>query len=178
MVENRHILYSLTAGAIAGAFSSVVMTLMPSGAIEDLVRELMHQQLLWSGVPQENISEIVVRVIESLKWIYWLIPLGPIINMLFFGALLGLLLDFLVKKLKRPYVASLLTGTFFMVLLQLLPLLLLEAVYGSWFTELLNKYMGMPLIIAPSVLYTVLLTIFSSVKGPWTRWGEAKPKMY
>ena len=178
MVENRHILYSLTAGVIAGTFSSVTMALTLSGAIEDLMRELVHQQLLWSGVPQEKIPEIVAKAVESLKWTYWLIPLGPIINMLFLGALLGLLLDFLVKKLKRPYVASLLTGTFFIVLLQLLPLLLLEAVYGSWFTELLNKYMGMPLIIAPSVLYTVLLTIFSSVKGPWTRWGEAKPKMY
>jgi len=178
MVENRYVLYSLTAGVIAGAFSSVTTTLMLGGAIEDFMRELMHQQLLWSGIPQEKIPEIVAKAVESLKWTYWLIPLGPIINMLFLGALLGLLLDFLVKKLKRPYVASLLTGTTFIVLFQLLPLLLLEAIYGSWFTELLSKYIGMPLIIAPPVLYTVLLTIFSSVKGPWTRWGEAEPKTY
>jgi len=178
VVENRHILYSLTAGVIAGAFSSIIMTLTLSGTIEDLMRELIHQQLLWSGVPQEKIPEIVARAIESLKWTYWLIPLGPIINMLFLSALLGLLLDFLVKRLKKPYVASLLTGTAFIVMFQLLPLLLLEAVYGSWLTELLNKYMRMPTIIAPSVLYSVLLTIFSSIKGPWTRWGEAKPKTY
>ncbi len=178
MIENRYILYSLAAGAIAGAFSSIIMVLTLSGAFEDLVRELMYRQLLLSGLPQEKIPEIVARVVESLKSFYWLMPIGPVINMLLFGALLGLLLDFLVKKLKKPYIASILTGVVFMVLFQLAPLLSLKAIYGSWFTELLDRYMGMHLIIAPSVLYTVLLTIFSSVRGPWARWGEAEPEKY
>jgi len=178
MVENKYILYSLVAGVIAGAFSSIMMILTLSNTIEDFTRELVYKQLLWSGAPQEKIPEIVAKITESLKWVYWLIPVGPVINMLFFGALLGLLLDFLIRKLKKPYIASMLTGAIFLVLFQLVPLLLLEAVYGSWFTDLLSKYIGMPLMIAPPVLYTVLLTIFSSVKGPWTRWGEAEPKTY
>jgi hypothetical protein len=68
---------------------------------------------------------------------YWVLEVGlpahavgPVINMLFSGALLGLLLDFLVKKLKKPCIALMLTGAIFLVLFQLVLLLLLEAVYG------------------------------------------------
>jgi hypothetical protein len=53
-----------------------------------------------------------------------------------------------------------------------------RAVYDSWFTELLNKYVNVPLLIALSSLCTTLLTILAPVKCPWTKRGEAKPKTY
>lgn len=77
MVENKYILYSLVAGTIAGTFSSITMILTLSNTIEDFTRELAYKQLLWSGVPQEKIPEIVAKITGSSKWVYRPMPWGP-----------------------------------------------------------------------------------------------------
>ncbi|MEM2214663.1 MAG: hypothetical protein QXD66_07275 [Candidatus Nezhaarchaeales archaeon] len=176
MVESKYVLYSLLAGVIAGALSSIMM-LFKLNAIEEFVREFMYQQLLLSGLSEEGASEVVKMAIDGVRAFLWLAPIGPIINMLFLGALLGVLLDFLVKKLRRPYYPSILTGLV-LIALQVVPIMVINWMYGSWFTELLDRYIGLPFIIAVPIVYTILLTIFSSIKGPWTKWGEAKPKIY
>jgi len=176
LVESKYVLYSLLAGVIAGALSSIMM-LFKLNAIEEFVREFMYQQLLLSGLSEEGASEVVKMAIDGVRAFLWLAPIGPIINMLFLGALLGVLLDFLVKKLRRPYYPSILTGLV-LIALQVVPIMVINWMYGSWFTELLDRYIGLPFIIAVPIVYTILLTIFSSIKGPWTKWGEAKPKIY
>lgn len=176
MVESKYVLYSLSAGVIAGVLSSIMM-FFKLNAIEEFVREFMYQQLLSSGFSEEGASEVVKMAIDGVRAFLWLAPIGPIINMLFLGALLGVLLDFLVKKLRKPYYSSILTGLV-LIALQVVPILIINEVYGSWFVELLDKHVGLPLLVAPSIAYAILLTVFTSIKGPWTRWGEAKPKIY
>lgn len=176
MVESKYVLYSLSAGVIAGALSST-MILFKLSAFEEFVREFMYQQLLSSGLSGEGASEAIKAAIDGVRSFLWLAPIGPIINMLFIGALLGVFLDFLVKRLKKALYSSIMTGLV-LIALQVVPILLINEVYGSWFVDLLDKYVGLPILIAPPIAYTVLLTIFSSVRGPWTKWGEAKPEIY
>lgn len=176
MVESKYVLYSLSAGVIAGAFSSITL-LFKLSAIEGFVRELMYQQLLLLGLSKEGASEVVKTAINGVRSFLWLAPIGPIINMLFLGALLGVLLDFLARKLKKVHYSSILTGLV-LITLQVMLILVISEIYGSWFIDLLNEYIGLPLIVAPSIMYTILLTIFSSIKGPWAKWGEAKPEVY
>jgi len=71
-------------------------------------------------------------------------PVRPVINMLFFGALLGLLLDFLVKKLKKPCIASMLTGVIFFDVISIGVAIIAGSRLWPWFTGLLSKYIGMP----------------------------------
>ena len=71
-------------------------------------------------------------------------PVRPVINMLFFGALLGLFLDFLVKKLKRPRIASMLTGAIFFDVISVDVAIIAGSVLWPWFTGFLSKCIGVP----------------------------------
>ncbi|MET1101626.1 MAG: hypothetical protein ABWW69_04015, partial [Pyrodictiaceae archaeon] len=151
MVENRQVLYGIAAGVIAGIISSVVAVLRLYGRMDDFLLDLIYQQLLASGLPGEKALETARRTVEGLWWIRWLLAVGPVINMALLGALLGLLTHVFIKSLGlRPWSASLATGLVLVLLLQLLPLLLLEEYY-SGITGVLEEYVGLPVILAPSI---------------------------
>ncbi|MCD6488524.1 MAG: hypothetical protein J7K21_04800 [Desulfurococcales archaeon] len=179
MVESKQMLYSLAAGLIAGVIASIVIFIKIGGMVNEFMFELVYNQLLATGLSGDKALEIANQTIEGIKPIYWLIPISPIINMLFISAILGILLDFLVNRLHlKPYTASILTGLTLILLLQLTPIIILGKLYGGWITELLDKYIGLPVILTPSIIYTTLLTIFNTIKGPWNKWGETKPEIY
>ena len=179
MIESKQILYSLAAGIIAGVIASIILLVRFSGVFDEFMYEVIYRQLLSAGLPEEKVLEIANTSIQEIKWIHWLIPIGPIINMLFLGAILGVFLDFLIKRLSlKPYIASILAGLILIFLLQLIPMLIISKLYAPWLIELLDKYIGIATILAPSIIYTIILILFNTIEGPWTKWGEAKPETY
>lgn len=51
-----------------------------------------------------------------------------------------------------------------LITLQMMSILILNEIYGSWFIDLLNKHIGLPLLIVSSLMYTILLTILVQLK--------------
>ncbi|MET1159473.1 MAG: hypothetical protein ABWW65_00795 [Thermoprotei archaeon] len=179
MVENKQILYGAVAGLISGIIGSIVLYVVLAPSFDAFIYNLMYYQLKSTGLPEENITSLLNTTLKTIKSIYWLIGIGPVINMLLIGALMGLYNSFLINRLRlAPGIASLLTGLTLILLLQLLPISLISMFYGEWFLEVLDEFIGLPVIIAPSIVYTVLLIVFNTLKGPWEKWGEAQPEIY
>ncbi len=179
MVESKHILYSVIAGILTGIIASIIIAISINGMIIPFVHDLVYHQLLAQGISSSKALEIADQTAESIGSLTWLFYIGPVINMLLIGAILGIVLDILVKKVKlNPGIASIITGLILIFLLQLLPIYALNAVYGSWFLDIFNKYIGLWIALIPSIIYTFLLTLFNTIKGPWIKWGEAKPEKY
>ncbi len=179
MVESRQILYSVVAGILAGIVASIVMAVRIDGLFASFLQELVYHQLLAQGIPLNEAREIAEQAASRFGSLTWLLYVGPVINMLFMGALLGILAELLVSKVKlHPSISSIITGLILIFLLQLLPIHVMSSIYGQWFTDILNKYIGLWALLTPSIIYTFLLTLFNTVKGPWIKWGEAKPEKY
>lgn len=178
LVENKQILHGLASGVITGIFASIIIFWKLSGKIDDFLFSIIYQQLLASGLSGEKALEIANKTIGELKWIHWLTVVSPIINMTLLGALLGLLTHVFIKKTGlKPWAASIATGLVLVLLLQLLPLLVLKT-YTPYVVEALEEYIGLPVILVPSIMFTILLVVFNTLKGPWRKWGEAKPEIY
>jgi len=179
MAESRQIFYSLVAGIVSGATASAIVAAKIGGAFASFIHDLVYHQLLSQGVPPGKALEIAEQAAESIGPLAWLLYVGPVINMLFMGAILGIVLDLLVRKARlSPGVASVVTGLILVFLLQLLPIYALALLYGQWFIDILDRYIGLWTGLAPSIVYTSLLVLFNTVRGPWVRWGEAKPEKY
>jgi len=143
------------------------------------IQDLVYHQLLAQGISSSKALEIAEQTAEGIRSLTWLFYVGPIINMLFIGAILGIALDLLVNKVKlNPGISSIITGFILIFLLQLLPIYVMNSLYGQWFIDTLNKYIGLWIILTPSIIYTFLLTLFNTIRGPWIKWGEAKPEKY
>ncbi len=143
------------------------------------IQDLVYHQLLAQGISSSKALEIAEQTAEGIRSLTWLFYVGPIINMLFIGAILGIALDLLVNKVKlNPGISSIITGFILIFLLQLLPIYVMNSLYGQWFIDTLNKYIGLWTILTPSIIYTFLLTLFNTIRGPWIKWGEAKPEKY
>jgi len=179
MVESRQILYSVIAGILAGITASIIIAIRINGMFAPFIQDLVYYQLLAQGIPSSEAFEIAKQTAESIGSLTWLLYVGPIINMLFMGAILGIVLDLLVNKVKlNPGMSSIITGFILIFLLQLLPIYVMGSLYGQWFIDTLNKYIGLWIILTPSIIYTSLLTLFNAIKGPWIKWGEVKPEKY
>ena len=178
MVESRQILYSMLAGVAAGAVGSVVIAVTVSSTFNEFLYEVVYHQLASSGVGRAaEVANLTVQSVGQLA--HWLLPVAPLINGLLLGVLLGLLLDLLTRRLHiKPWAASLITGLTYVALLQALPLTLVSLAYGRWIVDLLARYVGLAAVFAPSATYTATLLLLNTVKGPWTRLGEAEPEIY
>ncbi len=180
MTESRYIMYSILAGIIAGIITGIVLFIKMSNVFNDFIYELTFHQLVSGGLSEEEATYIARTTTLRLAGLMnWLLLIGPIINMLLLGALLGVLLDILIKKVNlRPWLASIVVGLIFITLLRLLPLYLIGKFYDKWLINTMFKYIGLHLILMPSIIYTIMLVLFNTIKGPWTRVAEAKPEIY
>jgi len=179
MAESKQIFYSVIAGLLTGIIASIIIAIRINGMFASFIQDLVYHQLLAQGISSSKALEIAEQTAESIGSLTWLFYVGPIINMLFLGAILGIVLDLLVKKVKlNPSIASIITGLILIFLLQLLPIYALNSLYGQWFIDIFNKYISLWIILTPSIIYTFLLTLFNTIRGPWIKWGEAKPEKY
>ena len=157
-------------GAIAGLITGTTTTYiyMKWNTIEKLTIELIKIQ-----TPKEVVQEVVAKTIATLELMKPLIPIYSIAAMAVVGTLFELLATYIATKIKtREYIVALITGLTYTVLTTT-PLLLLNP-------QILNtilNYIPLQEILLPGTTYTTTLTLLS-IKGPWRRIEEAKPKIY
>jgi len=178
MVESRYVLYGIISGLISGALGGALITIIVGDSFKDFMYSLTYYQLRSSGISSENASAMAKSVSTGLGVFNWLIPLGATINMLFLGALLGVLMDYLVSRGLKPLISALAVGSILMFGLQLAPIYLLNLYYGSWFLEIFEKYIGLWVLLTPSAVFTAILALLACLRGPWVKLEEAKPEIY
>ncbi|MCD6323520.1 MAG: hypothetical protein J7L55_00170 [Desulfurococcales archaeon] len=179
MVESRYVLYGLIAGVIAGAVGSALFILCVG--VDNLIKftyDVTYEELVATGIPPKNASQIASEAVKGSSFLYFLTPIGPVINMLIFGSLMGALQDHLVRKGFTPVASAVVAGGLFVLLFNVLPLYALSALYGGVFVNVLLKYVNPWVIFIPSLTYVGLLIMFSAFKGPWARLRFGKPKYY
>jgi len=178
MVESKYVLYGVISGLISGALGGALIAIVTGNSFKDFMYSLTYHQLSTTGIPSANASAIARSVSTSLGVLNWLVPLGAIINMLFLGALLGVFMDYLVSKGVKPLISVLIVGGVLIFGLQLAPLYLLNLYYGSWFLKIFEKYIGLWILLTPSIIFTASLALLTYVKGPWVKLEESKPEIY
>ena len=176
MVESRPLLYSVLAGLIAGIISSATyIALVPVDSIERLIEEMVNYQVESRSITEEE-ARSVLSLVSSIRGpLAWLFYVSPVMNMVLLGAILGVLLDALTRKLAiKAGTASLIVGA----LLVSLQLVFLYSMYDGLLALILARHIGVPLALLPSLLYTALLVVFNSVEGPWSTIASSKPEKY
>lgn len=178
MVESKTLLYSLLAGLLTGIIFSIVYTIHINPNIDDFIYETIYYQNKANGLSEDKARRLASETTKVLSTLNWLFILSPIMNSLILSIIFGLLLDLLINKTKlKPSIASIITGLS-LLLLQLTILSITIIAAGTWLLDLINKYIGLTIIIAYPLTYTIILFILNTFKGPWIRWGESKPKIY
>ena len=166
---------------IAALLASAILVPFTIGFISNLdqfLSELITVQLRSIGAPEAAIAEAIARVKNIINMILPLIPVSDVLQSVIIGSLLGLLYGYLIaSRGLRPAYAALTTGAVYICVLNALPLAVMYFTYGDVVAVIL-KYIPAHVIFGGGVAYTLILTLFSVVKGPWTRWAEAKPSKY
>ncbi len=179
MVESRIILYNILAGIITGIIIAIIFYLFALEGINEFTYQLIIKQLIINGLAPHEAVKIANKTLSSIKSIEWIYPLGVILDMFFISIMLGIINDYILRKTSmKPYIASIITGLILLVVFQLLPLILVSAIIGEWIIDLHSKYIGFHIQAIMTLVYTTLLVIFTSVKGPWSRVLESRPKIY
>ena len=176
MVESRYILYSVLAGLVAGIVSSAIyIAVIPVDSVEKVVEEIINYQVKSQGTSEEEASR-VLNIVSLVKGpLARLFYLSPIMNMLLLGAIFGVLLDVLSQRMAiKAGISSLIVGA----ILVSLQLLFLYSIYNGLLALILDKYIGLSLVLLPSLLYTALLVVFNSIEGPWSAIASSRPKKY
>jgi len=186
---SRYALYGVIAGLITGlvlGVASIVVLNMIAKDLHALLRDVLKYQLDMLNLPPETYEEVynisLSRVDELLPVISWIAPIAYVIQYVLLGALFGLLQNFIrLKAGVKPSTAALLTGVVFTLLIHILPLVLVSFLY-SGLIDIVSKYFNPVLIYVPSVVpgvvFTLALLVVSSVKGPWAKIVESKPRTY
>jgi len=186
---SRYALYGVIAGLITGlvlGVASIVVLNMITKDLHALLRDVLKYQLDMLNLPPKTYEEAynisLSRVDELLPVISWIAPIAYVIQYVLLGALFGLLQNFIrLKADVKPSTAALLTGVVFTLLIYVLPLVLVSFLY-SGLIDIVSKYFNPVLIyvssVAPGVVFTLALLVVSSVKGPWAKIVESKPKTY
>jgi len=171
MVENKYVFYGLIAGAITGVVLGVSF-LSITGTLNELVREIIVYQLTAANAPQEVIDETLAEIGNLMSYIIWIAPPAYVFQMLILGALFGALESFIINRFKlNASVAAILTGGVFIITLTVLPMAVLTYIEPKMVSIIL-KHINLAFILMPGIVYTTLLTIFSGVKGPWSKVKE------
>ena len=177
MVEGKYVFISIIAALISALiFMPFIFIVM--GNISDLVREVVIVQLKSQNVSQEVINAALAQIEGTLKFIIPITPIAQVLQDLVLGAIMGLLYSYLITKRGfKPVISALITGMTYVLIFYVVPIVFLLETQA----EILNvifKYIWWPLTIAPYITYTVVLILLSVVKGPWSKWTEAKPSKY
>ncbi len=166
---------------IAALLASAILVPFTIGFISNLdqfLSELITVQLRSIGAPEAAIAEAIARVKNITNMILPLIPVSDVLQSVIIGSLLGLLYGYLIaSRGLRPAYAALTTGAAYICILNALPLAVMYFTYEDIVAVIL-KYIPAYVIFGSGVAYTLLLTLFSIIKGPWTRWAEAEPSKY
>ncbi len=146
MVESKHVLYGLIAGAVAGIVMGIITYIyMPS--VEELL-ETTKQYINFSGI-----SEDLLKNYLSIALI--LSPIITFVVSLLLGALFGAFYDYIDRKTSLPSIVSaLITGIVFWIIL-VVPNIVLGASRGKILTN--SVWTG---------IYTITLLILTILKNP------------
>jgi len=146
--------------------------------LDQFLSELIIAQLRSAGTPETAIAEVVAKVKDVTSMILPLIPASVILQSVIIGSLLGLLYGYLIESRGlKPVHAAFITGAVYACVFGALPLAVMYYTYREVVAVIL-KYIPIYVVLSDGVAYTIVLTLFSVVKGPWTRWAEAKPSKY
>ena len=177
MVEGKRIFLSILAALLSGIIL-IPLTILLIGNLDQFVRDLVIAQLESAGAPPNVINATIARIEGIINFVIPLTPISSVMQLVLFGAIMGLLYGYLIEKRGvRPVYSALLTGSTYLVLLNLLPIAVIYVAQAE-VAEVLFKYIHPLIVIVPGVAYTAILTILSAVKGPWSKWAEAKPERY
>ena len=167
-MSNKPILYSIFAGMITG----VVVGLLPlslMSSFNEMLREIVMYQLTSANASKEVIEEALSKINETLIIVMWITPIATTIQMILIGALFGILHRYFINKYNiKPWYSALIVGVIFILLTEAIP------IFASLFLnqQIINivfKYINPFMIFIPGILYTILLILFSSIKGPWAK---------
>ncbi len=179
MVESRYVLYGLIAGILSGITGSALfIALVGFDNMARFTYELTYDELIATGLPPQNASRAALMATREVSYFSFIVPFGPLLNMLILGPLIGALQDYLVRRGLRPVLAAGLAGGFYIVFLNLLPIYGLSFIFGGLLLDALLKYIGPLVIFLPPALYVVLLIVFSAYNGPWSRIKFSEPRIY
>lgn len=171
MVENKYVFYGLIAGTITGAVLGVSLLSITS-TLNELIKEIIVYQLTVINSSQEVINETLEKIGNLMSYIVWIAPLAYVFQMLILGALFGALESFIINRFKlNASVAAILTGGAFITTFTILPIVVLTCIEPK-IISIIFKHINLVFILMPGIVYTTLLIIFSSIKGPWGKVKE------
>lgn len=170
MVENRYVLYGLLAGIVTGVVAaSLAAYLTLSGTLDAVINEIV---VASGGSP----SVMPKSIMDSIRNLTLVTLVAVIVQYAILGALVALIESYLVGKGVRVLPASLIAGSFFLIINAVV--LEVAKYLSPAAINALLKYVPLPLVLAPSITYLIALTFFSNVRGPWSRWGTGEPSTY
>ncbi len=170
MVENRYVLYGLLAGIVTGVVAASLTTyLIFSGVLDSVVNDIV----VASGGSPSVMPKSIMSGIRNLTLVTLV---AVIIQYAILGSLVALIESYLVGKGVKVLPASLIAGSFFLIINA--GVLLVVNHFAPVIINALLKNIPLPVILAPSITYLIALTFFSNVKGPWSRCGTSEPSNY
>ena len=175
--DRRFIYYGMLAGFLSGVVTGISL-LASIGSLETFLKTIIEMSLPPNSYNETLINETLRQIIGVYNVLLYASPLLYGIEMLIFGALFGLFHRWLVfVKGVSEAVGAVLTGVFFMLLVQGIPL---GIIYASDITQIsvIFSVINPLLVFVPGVTYTLLLLFFAAVDGPWKKWGEGQPEKY
>ncbi len=160
-VESKLVLYGLLAGILSGIVQFVVIIVMVSNFNNVLTPFSI-------GLTSNAFS-------GSFGWLIKIVlgisPLLAVVQCTLYGAIFGVIAEVLTKTGLKVPIAAFVSGTLYFIAFGVMPftaLLIVDVISGSL----------LALVLAHPVTYLVLITLFSSFRGPWSRVFEEGPKYY
>jgi len=158
-VESKLVLYGLLAGILSGIvqFVAVIVTI---NNLNSLLAPLPPDNNVFSGPPGW-----IIKVVLGIS------PLLAIVQCAFYGAIFGVIADVLAGAGLKAPIAALISGVLYFIAFSVIPLSTLLI------TDIINETL-FALMLAHPLTYLILFTIFSTLKGPWSKVFERGPKRY
>ena len=146
--------------------------------IVDSINEISELMSSTYGVPYYIIRDQLSQIISVVNFIA---PIAYVIQYSLIGALLGLLQNYLMLRLKTGLLTSIvLTGVIYVVVFGVMLLLVAVALRDPLLTLVLRKLGSLiyAYLVMSGILFTLFLSIVHLVRGPWRGILEAKPKEF
>ncbi len=161
-VESKLVLYGLLAGIMSGLLQSVTTV-----AIMNSLSKILSVQAGSNG-------NVLPEPLRSLTKVVWGIsPILAVFQCALYGAIFGVVAEVLVKAGLKVPIAAFVSGLLYFTafgITSLATLLVINMASDSLTLCVLS--------LAPPITYLVLLTLFSTFRGPWSKVFEKGPKYY
>lgn len=171
----KHVLQGVIAGLITGVVAAVLMLLVLSESLESLAEELVRQQL--ATLPPEEVERAVKSVKEVTRVALRIAPVAQVFQHLLIGALFGLVKGALRNKLRLGEAASaLVAGVLYTLCLGVVPVVALLTIMAE-LENAISRYFSLYVAtLLSGTVFTASIILVSVVRGPWSRFVDAKPK--